>query len=93
MRFQEHLRPVEKAPVLNEIKDRHYLECNDKLSLHLILVSRSWMTADNPRLLPGMMNAPPLREGQTFMIGIIAALALSVLLWAGILTMGWALLR
>lgn len=62
MRFQELLRPVEQASVPDEIKNRHRLWCNDQINLHLIPLLRFPATVDIPSLLPGRINAPPLRK-------------------------------
>jgi hypothetical protein len=93
MRFQELLRPAEQAPVPDEIKDRRRPERNDQVSPHLIPLLRNPATMDVPALLPVEIDAPPLGEDQAFIKGIIFALALSVPLWAGIIAVGWAVLR
>lgn len=92
-RFQELLRPAEQATVSDGIKDRRRPGRNDQVSPQLIPLLRKPATVDIPALLPGKMNALPLRGDRAFIRGIIFALALSVPFWAGIITVGWAVLR
>ncbi len=93
MHFKELLRPAKQAPVSVEIKGRRRPGRNDQVSPHLIPLLCNPATVDIPALLPGEMDAPPLGEDQAFMKGIILTSALSVPLWASIITVGWAVLR